>query len=99
MTSNYNAANQLTSVGGDVSMTSTYDDNSAWTGDDQGGAASYDERGRTSEMTQRLPDDAATHDMAYDGASQVERTQAGDTTFTNSLLGVTSSTTVYRTSH
>ena len=93
VTSSYNAANQLTAVSGDFSMSLTYDANGSYTGDNQGGAASYDERGRTSASTARLPDDATSQDMTYDGASQVERTRAGATTFTNSLLGVTSSTT------
>ncbi|WP_163562510.1 RHS repeat-associated core domain-containing protein [Janibacter melonis] len=90
-TGNYNAANQLTSVGGATTLTNTYDANGMWTGDNQGGNAAYDERARATTMTQRDQDDPRA--MEYDGTSQVERTKAGGITFTNSLLGVTSSTT------
>ncbi|MCM3554012.1 DNRLRE domain-containing protein [Janibacter melonis] len=90
-TGNYNAANQLTSVGGATTLTNTYDADGMWTGDNQGGNATYDERARATTMTQRDQDDPRA--MEYDGTSQVERTKAGGTTFTNSLLGVTSSTT------
>lgn len=96
-TSTYNAANQMTTVSGGQSMSLTYDTNGAWTGDSQGGAATYDERARASAMTQRGPDAPGSQTMTYDGDSQVERTQAGATTFTNSLLGVTSSTTSGKT--
>lgn len=92
-----NAANQLTSVSGDVSLTNTYDGNGMWTGDDEGGAASYDERGRTESMTHRGPDGDGAMAMEYDGSSQVDRTRAGGTTFARSLLGVTSSTTAGET--
>ena len=96
MTGTYNAADQMTALGGTWSGTFGYDGNGNAT-KQLAGTMSYNERARTSKMRHGL---SSTNQAAkYEGTSQFERTKLGGTTFTNSLLGVTSSTEGGVTTH
>lgn len=90
-TADYNAANQMTSTTGPNGTTTfTYDGVGNLTGDSAGTDISYDDRNRATSIEHRYGN-AGPQGAEYDGTSQFERTGYGETTFTNSLLGVTSS--------
>lgn len=80
----YNSANQLTSGGG---VTYDYDANGNLTGSSNGYSYDYDARNHTTNVT--TPNGVSTQ-MRYLDVTQKLRTQAGPTTFRNTILGVTS---------
>jgi RHS repeat-associated protein len=96
----YNAANQLcwsgpasgascTVPSGNTSY--TYDPNGNLTGSSSGWSLSYNAKDQTTSMTK--PGGTALAPMAYAAGSQTLRTQAGQTSFVNSALGVAGATT------
>lgn len=92
-TAAYNSADQLTSQtqAGGGTTTYTYDAAGNQTSNSGGAAAMYDTRGRASTL-EHEHSNRGTEAATYNGTSQVERTAIGGWSFTNSLLGVTSST-------
>lgn len=94
-TAQFNAANQMTSMAraGGPTNTYSYDANGALTSATDGTAISYDIRGRASSTTHKYGGSLGAQAATYDGASQVERTSYGSTTFKHSILGVASTTT------
>ncbi len=98
-TAAYNAANQMTQVTSSTGTTTyDYDGVGNLTGDSDGTAIDYDVRNRAETIDHRYSSDGPQQ-AEYSGTSQFERTRYGDTTFTNSVLGVTSSTTAEGTTH
>lgn len=89
----YNSADQQTSVtkDGGPATTYTYDQAGNQTSNSQGAATTYDTRGRATQVKHELSN-RGTEAATYNGTSQVERTTIGGWSFTNSLLGITSST-------
>ena len=92
-TAAYNSADQLTSItrAGAGTTSYTYDTVGNQTGNSAGAQMSYDARGRATSIQHQYGGRGAEA-AQYNGTSQVERTKIGGWTFTNSLLGVTSST-------
>jgi RHS repeat-associated protein len=92
-TASYNNADQLTSVSkdGGAATTYTYDQAGNQTSNSVGAAATYDTRGRATQLEHEYSN-RGSETATYNGTSQVERTSIGGWTFTNSLLGITSST-------
>lgn len=93
----YNAADQLTSVSeqwpGQAARSTTYsyDTVGNQTGNSAGAQMTYDARGRATSVKHEHSTRGAEAGE-YNGTSQVERTRIGGWTFTNSVVGVTSST-------
>jgi RHS repeat-associated protein len=79
----FNDADQLVSRG---SVTYSYDANGNQTGSSAGQALAYNAADQTTSLKRAGGTALAA---TYAGANQVERTSAGATTFTNSLLGLT----------
>ena len=84
----YNAANELTTVNG--TPTYTYDPNGNLTGGG-GWSLSYNAKDQTTSITQ--PGSTPLTPLVYSGGGQIQRTEAGTTSFVNSALGVASGTT------
>ena len=88
-TASFNDSNQMTSTTGPSgSTTYTYDGAGNLTAGTDGTDISYDVRGHATSLQRR---GGPALEATYAGASQVERTSAGNTTFTQSILGVNSS--------
>ncbi|ANS79608.1 Rhs family protein [Serinicoccus hydrothermalis] len=92
-TASYNNADQLTSVSkdGGPATTYSYDQAGNQTANSEGAAATYDTRGRATQLEHEASN-RGSETATYNGTSQVERTKIGGWTFKNSLLGITSST-------
>lgn len=86
-TATYNGADQLTQlVDGSSTTTYTYDDAGNLNASTDGFAATYDQPGRTTSIT----NNGTTQSYTYAGRDQTERLQAGTLEFTDTLLGVSS---------
>lgn len=92
-TATYNSADQLTAVttAGTGTTTYAYDAAGNQTSNSAGASATYDARGRATTLEHEHSTRGA-ETATYNGTSQVERTRIGGWSFTNSLLGITSST-------